>query len=109
MRLTLYCAATVLVLAGCENGDRGAYNQCKEAIEARLVSPGSAVFPQFGDDAIRVTTDPKWPIHKVYGHVDSQNRMGALMRTYFECTVSEGMETLVRTGDTPVQPLAGSR
>ena len=53
--------------------------EARKAAEARLTSPGSAKFK--GTDVVAYTEDRQF--HLVYVIVDSQNALGALVRTYF--------------------------
>ena len=56
---------------------------CQNATEEKLVSPATADWPF---DACRSVThlgDGEW---KMQSHVDSQNRMGALIRIAVDCT-----------------------
>lgn len=64
-----------------DNSD--AFHACEQFITNRLKSPKTAEFPWSGDAKIIRTGNN----FKVRSYVDSQNGFGALIRTYFVCTV----------------------
>lgn len=75
--------------------------QAKQSVEERLVSPGSADFE--AAEAVARTADGKY--HIVYVAVDSQNKLGALLRSHWLVLVGVSMPE--RTGQTlHVQELA---
>lgn len=59
---------------------------CEHAVEARLVSPATAEFTH-------TSTKPKGAGWEVRGYVDSENRMGGMVRSVFGC---EATATSVR-------------
>jgi hypothetical protein len=56
---------------------------CQELVEARLVSPASADFPWLADRRVRRLRHR----YIVQSHVDSQNLLGAVLRTHYTCEV----------------------
>ncbi len=60
------------------------YTDSQMAVENALVSPGSAQFPVFDRSMLIKTNDTTY---KVRSYVDSQNRMGGLMRGYYSCKI----------------------
>lgn len=50
-------------------------------VEKRLVSPGSAEWA-YGDESVTKINDTTF---SVLSYVDSQNKFGALLRTYYKC------------------------
>lgn len=67
----------------------GAYDVCKQFVEQRLTSPGTAEFPDFydDDDEVRVAI-LRNEDYRVNSQVDSENGFGALLRSFFECRVA---------------------
>jgi hypothetical protein len=53
-------------------------------VKEKLTSPGSAEFPYQSDETIDQINDSTF---KVLSYVDSQNKFGALLRTYYKCTI----------------------
>jgi len=56
---------------------------CETAVEERLVSPGTAEFPLMGGGRVQAIQPPgnyRWQ-----SYVDSQNALGATLRTNFIC------------------------
>jgi hypothetical protein len=55
-------------------------------VEEQLKSPSTAKFPLFTDDKVNVTkiSENKY---NVSAYVDSENSFGAMVRTYYTCTV----------------------
>lgn len=64
-------------------GVRAIY-QCRQFIRDRLVSPSSAEFSY--EEAYKVNGEPM-NYHAVTGIVESQNRMGVLLRSEYRCDV----------------------
>lgn len=62
----------------------GAIIQCRQFIKDRLVSPSSAEFSN--EVAYRVNDEPM-NYHAVVGVVESQNRLGVLLRSEYRCDV----------------------
>lgn len=66
----------------------GAFDVCKQFVEQRLTSPGSAEYPDYFDDDPEVVV---WQLangdYRVYSQVDSENGFGASLRSHFVCTV----------------------
>jgi hypothetical protein len=60
----------------------GAILQCRYFIKDRLVSPSSAEFSH--EEAYRVNDEPM-NYHAVTGIVESQNRLGVLLRSEYRC------------------------
>lgn len=81
-----------------------AYSMAKEFIKGYLETPATAQFPLIDDYGIAVVKvdNDTW---KVIGWFDAQNIFGALIRNYYECSVSyvgEGkwiLESLNINGD----------
>lgn len=71
------------VAGGDEADEYGAREVCEQAVEDRLVSPGSADFsrPEVNELAGSGTA------YRVAGHVDTDNRLGASVRIGYECKV----------------------
>lgn len=83
---------SLLILAACaESGDelKGyGYLACQEVANRQLVSPGSARYPHMSEIHLAVTdTSKDASTVRVIGYVDSQNQLGALLRTSIDCTV----------------------
>jgi hypothetical protein len=94
---TAATAATLLTLAltACggtdEPGDHMAAIMCEDFVKQKLTSPGTAEFPGVtsADYAKTTTISSKSPWkYKVTGVVDSQNALGATVRSDYVCTVS---------------------
>lgn len=64
-----------------------AYIMCQEFVEERLVAPATAKFPKQSDIETFTVKDKK-DAYQIRGYVDSQNRMGALLRMHYVCEVS---------------------
>jgi hypothetical protein len=64
--------------------DIEAYVMAKQFVSNRLVSPGSAKFGESWESKIQNLGNARW---QVAGFVDSQNRMGALVRSEYVCTM----------------------
>lgn len=99
--LKILIPIAIFTLVGCKEDQASAVSECpkltafevvKKQVVERLVSPGSAVFP----------ADPGGPLYSnseviiakmgdcafgISSHVDSQNGMGALLRTNFSADV----------------------
>jgi hypothetical protein len=60
----------------------GAIVQCRQFVKDRLVSPSSANFSN--EKAYKVNGEPP-NYHAVTGIVESQNRMGVLLRSEYRC------------------------
>lgn len=60
--------------------------RCEEYVLAELIAPSTAEFSPHGDTAIGRTSEPgqTWI---VAGHVDSQNRFGAMLRKRYVCKI----------------------
>lgn len=99
--LVLVCVG-VLAMIGRGGGEDIAtaeevHFRCEEYVRAKLVAPSTAQFSASSDTAIGRTGDPgqTWI---VAGHVDSQNKFGAMLRMRYVCKVeyrSEGEWALV--------------
>jgi hypothetical protein len=65
---------------------REVQNRCEEYVLAELIAPSTATFSPHRDTAIGRTSDPgqTWI---VAGHVDAQNRFGAMLRMRYVCKV----------------------
>ena len=100
MKRYILAVVVVLVLAALacgESADRtptpdvgsryGAYAICKEFVADRLVSPTTAEFPKAAEMTIK-QVDVEADQWRVVGYVDSQNRMGAMLRADFACVVT---------------------
>lgn len=79
-------AVLALIGLGYLSDDEGdseydARDACRQAVEDRLVSPGSADFsrPEANELAGSGTA------YRVAGHVDAENRLGASVRITYEC------------------------
>jgi len=85
-------AITFALLSGAFNSDREddynneviAISQCEDRVKSLLKAPATA---QFNSEASGYGT---W---KVTGSVDSQNSFGAMVRSYFQCTVKISGDT----------------
>lgn len=62
--------------------DRGAMRACREAVEQKLESPGSA---EFSKESATSTGDTSF---EVYGVVDADNTFGASRRAGYKCDAS---------------------
>lgn len=85
---------SVILLAMACGGDDGGisgtkrYEACeivKQFVSDRLTSPGSASWQRCGEVTVERTGDT-W---RLDGYVDSQNRLGALLRTHYTAVVEE--------------------
>lgn len=63
-----------------------AFVASQDVIEDYLTYPGSAKFPSFSDDDVKVTYILNGE-YKIYSYVDSQNSYGALERVYYSCII----------------------
>lgn len=98
MRTRAATAAGILatiVLTGCSSTDKplseSAAVMCESFVKRQLKSPGTADFPGVTDaDYAKTTTlsDTKPWKYKVTGVVDSENTLGATVRSNYVCTVS---------------------
>jgi hypothetical protein len=66
----------------------GAFDVCKQFVEERLKSPGSAKWRDPYGNQVTYTGDGNGPI-TVNASVDSQNGFGALLRSDYTCTVTK--------------------
>jgi hypothetical protein len=62
----------------------GAFYDSKQFVEQRLKSPGSAQWSDFSEELVEQVNDTTF---KVVSYVDSQNGFGALLRSYYKCTI----------------------
>ncbi len=62
----------------------GAFVMSQQFVEERLVSPGSAEFPWYGDEMVTAKGKEEY---RVRSYVDSQNKFGALIRIEYTCTM----------------------
>jgi hypothetical protein len=60
------------------------YTDSQLTVENYLVSPGSAEFPVYDKSMISQLNDTTFTIHS---YVDSQNKMGGLMRNFYSCKI----------------------
>jgi hypothetical protein len=67
----------------CSLDEAGAEIACENAVKDRLKSPGSADFEHITK---KDNGDDTWTIR---GHVDSDNPLGASMRSTYGCTVNK--------------------
>ena len=89
MRLLLCCLSLIVVFAivggsgdtRCRS-DADAYSAAEQLVSKNLVSPGSAQFASITDPSTKITTIRDC-YFRVVSFVDSQNRAGGLMRTYY--------------------------
>ncbi|WP_060880175.1 hypothetical protein [Streptomyces scabiei] len=85
-----------VLLTACSTGDgkpldEAAAVMCEDFVKQRLKSPGSAEFPDTLDAdyaKTKVLSDTKPWKYKVTGVVDSENSLGAKVRSDYVCTVS---------------------
>ena len=71
-----------------DEGDKyGAYVVCQKFVKERLVAPATAKFPAAGDMDIG-EVDPAAKAWQVVGYVDSENKLGAMLRLDFVCEVT---------------------
>lgn len=74
-----------------DSGSEGGIDQhaamvyCQQLVRKRLVSPSTADFAGFGDSSVTAIGDGRW---RVESYVDSQNRMGGMIRTRFSAVMS---------------------
>jgi hypothetical protein len=59
---------------------------CEDFVTRQLVAPATAKFPTANHIAIS-QLDPDKPEWLIVGYVDSENKMGAMLRTDYSCTV----------------------
>ncbi|HMG42150.1 MAG TPA: hypothetical protein VK611_12510 [Acidimicrobiales bacterium] len=77
----------------------GAFDVCTQFVKDRLLSPGSAEFPnEFEDDGEVIITSVA-DEYTVVSHVDSENGFGALLQTPFSCKVRHVEGTRYRLVD----------
>ncbi len=69
-----------------ENNSLGAYVMAEKWVKERLVSPSTAEFPN-GVDKFVSRGDGQ--VYFIDSYVDSQNRMGGMMRTYFHAEIEQ--------------------
>lgn len=84
----------IILLGGCKFTDEeAAYETCIASVSSRLVSPSTATFSSISNASLnrkikKLPNDgvlrAKWNIS---GHVDSQNKYGALIKQRFNCEV----------------------
>ncbi|MFJ5059039.1 hypothetical protein ACIP96_06420 [Streptomyces nigra] len=94
--LPIAAVLTAALLTACSAGDgkplgEAAAVMCEDFVKQRLTSPGTAEFPGVTDSdyaQTKVLSDTKPWKYKVTGVVDSQNRLGATVRSNYVCTVS---------------------
>lgn len=79
------CVAEVSEDSG-GDGPSGAWVAACDAVKARLVSPGSAEFP-WSYNSQGAGIEKVGDMYYVSGYVDSQNRMGASIRSQWTCAV----------------------
>lgn len=77
-----------IALAG--SGQRAASNACHAAVTQQLAAPASA---HWRDEVVTKTASG----YVVAGSVDAQNAFGAMLPTYYRCTVTNGTAVV----DTP--------
>ncbi len=65
---------------------KGVRLRCEEYVRAELLAPSTAKFSPHADTAVGRTSDPG-QMWIVAGHVDSQNRFGAMLRMRYVCKV----------------------
>jgi hypothetical protein len=91
---TLLTAAALLTACSTGDGkplDEAAAVMCEDFVKQRLKSPGTAEFPGVTDAdyaKTNVLSDTKPWKYKVTGVVDSQNGLGATVRSDYVCAVS---------------------
>jgi hypothetical protein len=69
-------------------GGTMAYIMCQDFIEDRLVAPTTAKWPSSSEIRIARFNEREDEAYRVTGHVDAQNRMGAMIRTYYVCEIA---------------------
>jgi len=65
-----------------------AYIMCQDFIEDRLTAPKSAEWPSHTEISITRFSDREDEAYRVTGYLDSQNRMGAMIRIYYVCDIA---------------------
>jgi len=60
------------------------YTDSQLSVEHYLLSPGSASFPVYDESMLTKINDSTF---NVKSYVDSQNKMGGLMRSYYSCKI----------------------
>jgi len=63
------------------------YNNCKKNTTKQLISPKSAVYPDFSEDMIESLDDNSYLLSF---YVDSENKNGAMLRTNIKCKIING-------------------
>ena len=91
LAILVACGIFCVIASLRQGGDSGptprdANMMCEDFVKNRLVAPATAKFPSLQDVTVIVVSDTQ-NIYKVSGYVDSQNRMGALVRTHYTCVV----------------------
>lgn len=71
----------------------GAFDVCTRFVEDRLISPGSAEFPDFFDYDDEVSVTRAGDEFTVISHVDSENAFGASLQSDFSCVVEHVAST----------------
>lgn len=66
-----------------------AYVMMQEFVKDRLVSPASAKFPYGLRNNQDVTVKKNGDEYTIFGYVDSQNRFGAMLRTYYSGVIRQ--------------------
>lgn len=79
--------ATWTPTAEYEPSQYGALVMCEKVVKDQLVAPRSARFPSADQVAIS-QFDSDVPTWTVVGFVDSQNKMGAMLRTDYLCEIT---------------------
>ena len=93
--LLLAIAAAVVVViiiiiavnAGSMSDEERALSYAQSAVESRLASPATASFASMQESRILRNAPPAQNTFTVMSHVDSQNAMGATLRTHFTVEV----------------------
>ncbi|MFC2099734.1 hypothetical protein ACFLSF_02770 [Candidatus Bipolaricaulota bacterium] len=84
-RVIILLVVVALVIAGCSassgSSGLGARVAAKLFVKDRLKAPSTARFGTL------TATESSGGSYRVSGYVDSQNSFGAMVRTYFSCTV----------------------
>ena len=63
------------------------YNNCQKNTTKQLISPKSAVYPDFSEDMIESLDDNSYLLSF---YVDSENKNGAMLRTNIKCKIING-------------------
>jgi hypothetical protein len=64
----------------------GAFYMCQQFVTDQLKAPASATFPPSYDDGVTITNQGGGK-YRVQAFVDSQNGLGAMIRTHYVCAV----------------------